>query len=143
LRQGKAPNGPQDASKLRLAEGHVSKPVKQVMIQVTGQPPLEAVPALFSNFVGVSRVAAEVQLEFIFLDLNQVATMIQGAEKTENAGPLPPVTGKTVVKIVMPSASFVQMKPHLEKIFRDIEKDMETLKHGDHTDASVRKSVNS
>jgi hypothetical protein len=121
----------------------VSKPVKQVMIQVAGQPPLEAVAPLFSNFVGISRVAAEVQLEFIFLDLNQVATMIQGAEKTENAGPLPPVTGKTVVKIVMPSASFVQLKPHLENIFKDIEKDMETLKHGDHSDASLRKSVNS
>ncbi len=121
----------------------MSKPVKQVMIQVAGQPPLESVTPIFSNFVGISRVAAEVQLEFIFLDLNQVATMIMGAEKTENAGPLAPVTGKTVVKVVMPSASFVQMKPHLEKIFKDIEKEMQTLKHGDHQDASVRKSVNS
>jgi hypothetical protein len=114
-----------------------------MMLQVTGQPPLETVPALFSNFVGISRVGAEVQLEFIFLDLNQVAIMIQDAEKTESTGPLPPVTGKTVVKMVMPSASFVQLKPHLEKIFKDIEKDMEALKHGDNPDASLRQSVNS
>jgi hypothetical protein len=120
----------------------VSKPPKMLMIQVAGQPPLEAVPALFSNFVGISRVGAEVQLEFIFLDLNQVATMIQDAEKANSTEPLPPATGKTVVKIVMPSASFVQLRPHLEKIFKDIEKDMEALQQGGNPDASLRQSVN-
>jgi hypothetical protein len=121
----------------------VAKVRKEMMVQVTGQPPLETDPALFCNFVGISRVASEVQFEFIFLDLNQVAQMLQSADKAENtSATLPPIAGKTVVKVIMPSASFVQLKPHLEKIFTDIQNEMHDTEPGDNADASLRKSIN-
>jgi hypothetical protein len=107
----------------------VSKP-QMIMLQVTGQPPLNADPALFSNFVGISRVGAEVQFEFVFVDLSQVATLIQNAELTSSSQ-TDPIVGKTVAKIVMPASSFSQLKPHVEKLFSDIEKEVEASKHGE------------
>lgn len=86
--------------------------------QVKGEPPLEAVPALFSNFLAVSRVGTEVQFEFVFLDLNQVATMLASKGVSENEdSPAPVLVGKTVAKVVMPAAAFVQLREQLEKIF--------------------------
>jgi len=97
-----------------------------VTVQVKGQDPTSAVPALFSNFVGISRVGTEVQFEFIFLDLNQVAELIKSSNTTENST-LPPVIGKSVAKIVMPAAAFVQAKDHLAGIFKDIETELKKL----------------
>jgi hypothetical protein len=118
----------------------VSKP-SQVIVQVTGQPPLETVPALFGNFVGISRVGHDVQFEFIYVDLNQMASMLQEAEKSGNQGPLEPIVGKTVVKVVMPAEAFVQMQTHVEKLFAAIKADLKKNDHGEEDD--VRKRVNS
>jgi hypothetical protein len=84
--------------------------------QVKGEGQGAGTPALFSNFLAVSQVGTEVQFEFVFLDLNVLAVMI---EQLKGAGvTVPPtVDGKTVAKVVMPAAVFAQMKEHFDKIF--------------------------
>ena len=102
----------------------MSNPPK-VMFQIRGQDPLEADPALYSNFVAISRVGTDVQFEFVFLDLNYVANLIESKKAKGNAtdpdSEQESVTGKTVAKIVMPAASFIQIKEHVEKLFGVIE----------------------
>jgi hypothetical protein len=83
---------------------------------IPGEPPVQAEPPLYSNFLAVSQVGTEVQFEFIFLDLNQVAVMIEQL-KSSDVTVVPEVEGKTVVKVVMPAASFVQLREQFEKIF--------------------------
>jgi hypothetical protein len=126
----------------------VSKPA-QLLVQITGQPPLEAVPALHSNFVGICRVGGEVQFEFIFVDLNQLANMIQQNEARDNnplmaaaekTGPLTPLSGKTVAKLVMPAEYFLQLQPHLEKMFSDIKIELEK---NERKEPNAKASVNS
>lgn len=105
-----------------------------MLIQVTGEDPINAPPALFSNFLGIARVANDVQLEFVFLDLNQVVQIINaGQDKTGGAPPT--FKGQTVAKIIMPASAFVQLKDHLAKLMADIEKDMGQL--GEAQNASV------
>jgi hypothetical protein len=97
----------------------VSEETKLRTFQVQGQPPLDAAPALFSNFMAVSRVGTEVQFEFIFLDLNQIANMLGDLKTTPSESPK--VQGKTVAKVVMPAVTFVQLKEPLAKIFEALE----------------------
>ncbi|HZP32840.1 MAG TPA: hypothetical protein VFB23_05690 [Candidatus Acidoferrales bacterium] len=87
-------------------------------IQVQGEDPLSAVPPLFSNFLAISRAGTDVQFEFIFLDINQIASMFK-----ENAVPTGPISGKTVSKVVMPAASVLQLKDHLVTLLQAIETD--------------------
>lgn len=94
---------------------------EQVMIKVQGEPPMDAPPALYSNFLGIARVAMDVQFEFVFLDLNQVAQILQSGKVSEAAAP---VTGQTVAKIIMPAAAFIQLKDHIIRLMSDIEKNM-------------------
>jgi hypothetical protein len=91
-----------------------------IRFSVQGQPPLEAAAALFSNFLAVSRLGTEIQFEFVFLDLNQMATTL---EQFKAAGVVasPVVQGKTVAKVVMPAAAFAQLREQFEKIFEAIE----------------------
>lgn len=84
--------------------------------QVKGEGQGSTTPALFSNFLAVSQVGTEVQFEFVFLDLNVLASMIEQL-KAGGATTTPTVDGKTVAKVVMPAAVFVQMKEHFDKIF--------------------------
>ena len=97
----------------------MSEEPKLQTFQVQGQPPLDAAPALYSNFMAISRVGTEVQFEFIFLDLNQIAKMLSELKTTPSESPT--VQGKTVAKVVMPAASFVQIKEQLATIFEAIE----------------------
>ncbi len=89
---------------------------KVVNFKVKGEPPVQAVPALYSNFLAVSRVGTDVQFEFVFLDLNQMAVMLEQF-KTADVTVAPEVEGKTVAKVVMPAVTFVQLQEQLEKIF--------------------------
>jgi hypothetical protein len=86
-----------------------------VNFQVKGEGPSGPAPALFSNFLAVSQVGTEVQFEFVFLDLNVLAEMLEKA-KTEASTTRPTIDGKTVAKVVMPAAVFAQMKEHFDKI---------------------------
>ena len=88
--------------------------------QVKGEPSVQAVAALFSNFLAVSQVGTEIQFEFVFIDLNQVANLLQQIRCVPSDA-TPTVEGKTVAKIVMPAATFVQLRSHFEKIFRVLE----------------------
>ena len=86
---------------------------------VRGQNPLEAVSPLFSNFVAISRVGTDVQFEFLFLDINQVAQIIEATK----AGQSPPsdLVGRTVAKIVVPGMAVLQAKEHLATMFGALE----------------------
>jgi hypothetical protein len=96
-------------------EGHVSDQ-KTLNFRVKGQDPLKAGPPLYGNFLACSQVGTDVEFEFIFLDLNQVAHLIQELKASEVTF-VPEVEGKTVVKVVMPAASFVQLREQFDKIF--------------------------
>jgi len=89
---------------------------KILNLKVKGEPPIQAAPPLYSNFLAVSQVGTDIQFEFIFLDLNQVAAMI-AQFKSGEITIVPEVEGKTVVKVVMPAATFVQLHEPFEKIF--------------------------
>jgi hypothetical protein len=99
-------------------EGIVSDNV--VNFSVQGQSPLEAAAPLFSNFLAVSRLGTEIQFEFVFLDLNQMAVALEQF-KAEGVTVSPVVQGKTVSKVVMPASAFAQLRGQLEKIFDAIE----------------------
>ncbi len=97
---------------------------KTLNLQVQGQDARESAPPLFSNFVGIARVATEVQFDFIFLDLNQMALLINAKGSTDTPQTPSLVQGQTVAKIVMPAQSFVQLKDHVIRMFSDIEKEL-------------------
>ena len=75
----------------------MSQEPKLQTFQVQGQPPLDSAPALYSNFLAVARVGTEVQFEFIFLDLNQIAKMLVDVKAAPSEAPV--VQGKTVAKL--------------------------------------------
>ena len=88
--------------------------------QVKGQAPKDAASPLYSNFLAVSRVGSDVQFEFIFLDLGQIASMMEA--KGDKAEDLPErLEGKTIAKIVMPATSFIQLKDQFSKIMKAID----------------------
>lgn len=98
----------------------MSEENKVLTFDIQGQAPLDAAPALFSNFLAVSRVGSEVQFEFIFLDLNQVARTLEELKKSGQSE-VPSLQGKTVSKVVMPAVSFLQLKEQLAKVFEALE----------------------
>jgi len=115
-------------------------PKESVMIQVRGEDPIAAPPALFSNFLGIARVGMDVQFEFVFLDLNKVAQVIQSGQGSETESP---VNGKTVAKIIMPATAFVQMKDHIVKIMADIEKNLAQLEEKKNARTNDRRATSS
>jgi len=97
---------------------------KILNFHVKGQGPLDATAALYANFVAISRVATDVQFEFVFLDLNQVAVLLEQIKNSENPS-MPELEGKTVAKLVMPAASVLQLREHFQKICDAIEENIE------------------
>ena len=104
-------------------------------VTIKGQGQFAADPPLFSNFLAISRAGTEVQFEFVFLDLNYIAQLIESAKNTQRKDPFE-VEGQTVTKVVMPAAVFLQIREHLNKMFDDIEKLTKPSGEG-HTDESV------
>jgi len=96
------------------------------MSQVTGNITVTAdenrnsvVPA-FANFLMVSSVGSDVQFEFMFVDLSDLAGHIEKAKHGGGAKDFNCVA-KTVSKMVVPAASFVQLKVHLAQMFERLE----------------------
>lgn len=90
-------------------------------LQVEGEDPLDAAIPAFANFVAVSHAGSEVQFEFIFLDLNQLAKKvaeIAGKDKSDKPMKL---TGRTVSKVIVPVSNFIQLKDHLNTLFAKLE----------------------
>lgn len=102
----------------------MSNDTNVTLFQVRGDAPSEAAPALFCNFLAISRVATEVQFEFIFLDLNQVATTLNQLKGVE-ATSAPVIQGRTVVKVVMPAVSFMQLEEQFATILNALKEMME------------------
>src|SRR6266404_2060876 len=89
----------------------------------------------FANFLAVCSVGSDVQLEFMFVDLSELATQIEKA-KTGEAPKDFTCTSKTVSKLIMPAASFVQLKAHLIQLFERLEAQFnEQQKHIEKTPA--------
>jgi len=93
---------------------------KQLPLRVVGEDPRQAASPTFSNFVGVSHVGREVQFEFIFLDINQIAQHFLDA-KPAQPSEAPVFEGKTVAKVVVPSWAFLQLKSHMLAVFEKVE----------------------
>lgn len=83
----------------------------------------------FANFLQVSRVATEVQLEFLFVDVNQLALTLQKAKEGSTEEPHK-VSGLSVAKVVMPALNFVQQREHINAIFDAIEKELGKIPSG-------------
>lgn len=104
-----------------IAEAKVSADEQKLLnFRVSGEDPVAAVSALYSNFLAVSRVGTDVQFEFIFLDLNVIANVLQQFKEADK-GSVPDLRGKTVAKIVMPGANFIQLREHFENLFRALD----------------------
>jgi hypothetical protein len=104
-----------------MTEAQVSAEEQKILnFRVRGEDPVQAVSALYSNFLAISRVGTDVQFEFIFLDLNLVAGILEQLKKAEKPS-VPELQGKTVAKVVMPAATFFQLREHFENIFRALE----------------------
>lgn len=93
-------------------------PDKIINLKVKSADP--SLPAAFSNFIAISRVATEVQFEFIFVDINEVANTLQ---KPQDSGEPSVLSGRTVAKVVVPALSVVQLRDHIAKLMEAIEKD--------------------
>ena len=99
--------------------------MRNLTFRVFGEDPLDAGPPLFANFVGIASSGNEVQLEFVYLDINQLALRFgqPGVDDVPTAG-VPEATGnvelhgKTVAKIVVPASSFLQLQGHLDTLFK-------------------------
>ena len=96
---------------------------KILNFKIRGEEPVQAEPALYSNFLAISRVANDVQFEFVFLDLNQVAALMDQLKSVENP-PVPELQGKTVAKVVMPAAHVLQLREQFGKICDAIEENV-------------------
>lgn len=88
-----------------------------VNFTVSFQDPLDAPAPLFSNHVAVSRAATEVQFEFVFLDLNRLATEIQNRDRLPEGITL---AGRTIAKIIVPLHVFLQTEEHFKQMFETI-----------------------
>lgn len=95
--------------------------LRTLTFEVKGQAPVDAMAPIFSNFLALSRVGTDVQLEFVFIDLNQLAAIVEKSKDKESQE-VPQVHGKTVAKIVMPATSFIQLKDQMQKVFSAIDK---------------------
>jgi hypothetical protein len=100
---------------------------KLLNFRVKGEAPLNAVAALYSNFLAVSRVGTDVQFEFVFLDLNYMAVMLEQLKAADNVTVVPEVEGKTVAKLVMPAATFMQVHEQLEAIFAGLKAELPAM----------------
>jgi hypothetical protein len=89
-------------------------------LTVTGEDPRVAASPVFANFVAVSQVGTEVQFEFIFLDLAQLAQKFDRVKVGDDV-PDSDMQGKTVGKIIVPVSSFLQLKEHLLSLFQKLE----------------------
>ena len=109
---------------------------KILNFRVKGEDPVHAVPALYTNFLAVSRVGTDVQFEFIFLDLNLVAGMLEQLKNAEKPG-VPDLQGKTVAKLVMPAANFIQLREHFDNLFRALEEVVPKMQEAQHDRSSI------
>ena len=101
-----------------------------MLLNIRGEDPLRALSPYYSNFVSISRHGADIQLEFIFVDINQLAVLGEAVKKGSLTGQPHEVVGKTVAKIVMPGQNFLQIRDHLNAIFQALVAEMPTQEVG-------------
>lgn len=94
---------------------------RSMQFRVVGEDPQAAGAPLFSNFVAISHLGREVQLEFIFLDIAQVAQHFENSASSDSQAEMPIFHGKTVAKVIVPSWAFLQLKEHMSGIFQKLE----------------------
>ncbi|HLW52948.1 MAG TPA: hypothetical protein VKW06_08895 [Candidatus Angelobacter sp.] len=89
-------------------------------VTITADQNRDAVAPMFANFLAVSSVGNDIQLEFMFVDLSELAASIEKAKRGEADKDFT-CSAKTVSKMIMPAASFVQLKDHLAQMFERLE----------------------
>lgn len=99
---------------------------RTTQFQICGEDPVQAVAPLYSNFVGISRVGTDVQFEFVFLDLNQLAQILTDT-KTDDTTERRTLMGKTVAKVVMPGVNFLQVKEQIELIMKALNEELQKM----------------
>jgi hypothetical protein len=111
---------------------------QQFLLNIRGGDPLLTSP-VYSNFLSVSRVGTDVQFEFVFVDLNQMAQL---ADKLKKSGSNEPqeLAGRTVAKIVMPGLNFYQVKDHLKTVFDALAVELMIVETENEHDALASKS---
>jgi hypothetical protein len=92
-----------------------------VNFAVSFQDPNVAPAPMFSNHVAVSRAGTEVQFEFVFLDINQLALALKAKDPASQEAL--PVVGRTVSKVVVPLHVFIQLEEHFKQMFESIKSD--------------------
>jgi len=110
------------------------------LLSIKGQDPLASALPLYSNFLSVSRIGTDVQLEFIFVDINQLA-LLQGKMKETSSSEMPEVVGKTIAKIIMPGANFLQIREHLNTIFEALKVELQLGESVNEPNAHARSGV--
>ena len=113
---------------------------QQFLLNIRGQEPLQAAAPFYCNFVSVARIGSDVQLEFIFLDINQLALLTEQLKKS-GSNETQELVGKTVAKIVMNGANFVQIRDHMNTIFDALAAQLQISEVNNEPDA--RQSSNS
>jgi len=88
-----------------------------VNLTVQFQDPVDAPPPYFSNHVAISRAATEVQFEFVFIDLNRIATAIRDREQHPEGTQ---IAGRTIAKVIVPLNVFLQLEDHVTQMFEAI-----------------------
>jgi hypothetical protein len=96
------------------------------MLEVRTDDRLPSLPAAFGNFLQISRLATEVQFEFLFVDINTIAVAIEKAKKSPEEESVK-VLGTPVAKVVVPALSLMQVKEHIVQMFDVIEKEIGRL----------------
>jgi hypothetical protein len=126
---------------VELEAGAMPENRQQVTFKVMFDDPRESAVPLFSNHVGISRAGTEVQFEFVFLDINAVASFLQTMKQESDSGqssttsPVE-ITGRSVAKIVMPLHVFWQLREHLQGMFAKIEQDLQTAQQEEANESS-------
>lgn len=101
-------------------------PSGAVTIHVQGQGAMYSDPPTYSNYLAVARVGADVQFEFIFLDFNTIAQILDQSKK--GVALTLPVEGRTVAKIIVSGVNLIQIRNHLNFILDETEKAVKGVK---------------
>jgi hypothetical protein len=95
---------------------------RKITLEVSSDETLSPLHASFSNFVQISRVATEVQFEFLFVDINHVALSIEKARGSSEKEPVK-LSGVPIAKVVVPAFNFLQLREHINQMFDAIERE--------------------
>lgn len=115
---------------------------RKITLEVNSDERLAPLRPSFSNFVQISRVATEVQFEFLFVDINHVALSIEKARSSSEKEPVR-LSGVPIAKVVVPALNLIQLREHINQMFDAIERELgsgSTAKEAQHGSGRTARS---